>query len=232
VSLLVEKPLAGSPEEARGLVRAADAAGVLLGAGHVERFNPVVRVLQRMVSDPRFLQFERLSPFTPRIRDSVVFDLMVHDLDLACLLVRESPVEVLASGASVFSDGLDVASAILRFPSGAIASLQASRATQDKVRRIAVSERERFLVCDFVRQDVSIKRETEVEFSDDDEPLYRQASVVEVPYLDRRGEPLAMELEDFVGALRDGRPPTVDGEAGLLAVELAWAVETAAASRN
>jgi UDP-N-acetylglucosamine 3-dehydrogenase len=228
VSVLIEKPLASSIEEGERLVAAAASAGVTLAVGHVERFNSVFETLASIASDPVFMQFERLSPYTPRIGDSVVFDLMVHDLDLSCWIAGEYPVRVSASGASVFSDSMDVASALLEFPGGCIARIDASRATQDKVRRAAVSERERYIVADSLRQDISIKRQVRVEVSEGAAPVYREASVVEIPWLQRGGEPLARELEDFVAAVRDGRAPRVTGEAGLAAVRLAYEVERAA----
>jgi len=226
VHLLVEKPLAETPEDAQRLVDAALKSGVTLAVGHVERFNAAVSVLAGLTKQPLMVSFERLSPFTPRIKDSVVFDLMVHDLDLACWIAGGYPSRIEAVGAKVFSDSIDIASAVLEFPNGCIASLQTSRATQDKVRRIAVSERDRFILADSVRQDVSIKKETTVEF--EESGMYRQANVVEVPYLDRSGEPLARELRDVVDAIREGRAPLVDGTAGVSAVRLAYEVERAA----
>ncbi len=225
VSLLVEKPLAENPTDATRIVEAAEKAGVTLAVGHVERFNPAVRMLATMAADPRLVQFERLSPYTPRIRDSVVFDLMVHDLDLACWICGGTPTRVQASGATVFSDSVDVAAAVLEFANGRIASLETSRATQDKVRRIAVSEPDRYLVADSIRQDLSLRRQTTVEFEKTEPPIYRQASVVEIPYVDRSGEPLAAELRDVIDAIRSGNAPTVTGRDGLRAVELAFAVE-------
>lgn len=228
VNVLIEKPMAATPAEARELADLAARAGVVLAVGHVERFNPAVRALVAMVEEPLLMQFERLSPYTPRISESIVFDLMVHDLDLACLIAGDYPVRVETVGMRVFSDTLDIASAVLSFPNGAVASLQASRATQDKVRRIAVSERERFLLADSLRQDVSIKRETSGTYEDD--AVYRQASVIEIPYLDRRAEPLALELANFVAAVRGTEPPAVDAEAGARIVELAHLVEDMASA--
>lgn len=228
VSVLVEKPLAPTPEEAARLVEAADDSGAVLAVGHVERFNPVVALLASMELKPRLMQFERLSPYTPRIRESIVFDLMVHDLDLACLLAGGAPSRVAAAGAVVFSDTLDLASAVLEFPGGCVASLQASRVTQDKIRKIAISEEDRFLQADCLRHDIGIKREVLSEYPTDGAGLYRQASVVEIPYIDRRGEPLRLELEDFVAAVREARPPRVTGRAGAMAVKLAYEVEAAA----
>jgi predicted dehydrogenase len=158
-----------------------------------------------------------------------VFDLMVHDLDLACLMAGCWPDRVETVGTKVFSDTLDIASAVLSFPNGCVASLQASRATQDKVRRIAISERDRFLLADSIRQDVSIKQETTGTYEEDGN--YRQSSVVENPYLDRRAEPLALELANFVAAVRAEEPAAVGGEAGAHIVELAHQVENTANRR-
>jgi UDP-N-acetylglucosamine 3-dehydrogenase len=228
VHVLVEKPLAPTPEDAREIIDAAVSAGVVLAVGHVERFNPAVMALARLVEEPLYMQFERLSPYTPRVGDSVVFDLMVHDLDLACMLAGGSPTSIETAGVRVFSDTLDIATALLRFESGCVANVTSSRATQDKIRRVSVSERERFILADCLRQDVQIRRETTSEFLDDTGGTYRQASVTEIPYLDRRSEPLAAELRDFIEAIRGEHAPSVDGQAGLLAVELASKVETAA----
>ena len=154
---------------------------------------------------------------------------MVHDLDLACWIAGGYPIKVEAVGAKVFSETLDVARAVLEFENGCIASLQTSRATQDKVRRIAVAERERFILADTVRQDISIKRETTVEFEANG--VYRQANVVEVPYLDRSGEPLARELRNFIEAIVEDRDPLVTGRDGVNAVRLVYEVERAAERR-
>lgn len=228
-SVLIEKPIASTIEQAEALVAQAAEKNVTLAVGHVERFNAAFEMLQQLASDPVLLQFERLSPYTPRIGDSVVFDLMVHDLDLACWIAGGYPTRVTAAGTAVFSDTIDVASAVLEFESGCVARIDASRVTQDKVRRAAISERERYLIADSMRQDVSIKRQVEVGQSDEGgAPVYRQASIVEVPWMPRSGEPLAKELQDFVSAVRDNRPPRVTGADGAAAVRLAYEVERAA----
>jgi predicted dehydrogenase len=227
--VLVEKPLAPTAEEAEALVELARERGLVLAVGHVERFNAAVSLVASLVRSPKLISIERLSPFTPRIRDSVVFDLMVHDLDIACWLAGGYPVRVEAAGGKVFSEDLDVASAVLTFGNGCVATLQASRATQDKVRSITVTEPDRYILADTVRQDVSVKREAEVAFDDAaGQYAYRQANVVEVPYLDRTGEPLARELRDFIEAARGEHAPRVSGEDGVNAVRLAAAVEAAA----
>lgn len=229
VHVLVEKPLALTPADAATLVELAERRRLVLSVGHIERFNPAVSLVSRVVGSPLLMSFERLSPFTPRIGDSVVMDLMVHDLDLACWFAGTEPERIEAVGLNAISDTLDVCTACLRFPGGAVANIQASRITQDKVRRIAVSEQDRFILADSVRQDVSIKREVVVDFEDGVElSAYRQASVVEIPYLDRSGEPLVRELRDFIEAVQGLHPPLVDGSAGWRAVRLARQVERCA----
>lgn len=223
VALLVEKPLAPTPDEADELVRLAETNGTLLASGHIERFNPVVSALRQLVSAPHLMQFSRLSPYTPRIRESIIFDLMVHDLDLACLLAGSLPREISAGGTTVLSDTLDAASAVLTFPSGCVASVTSSRITQDKVRRVSISETDRFFDADCLRQELSVKRETTGEFTS--EAMYRQASIVEIPYLDRRAEPLAMELRNVVDALRGEAELVADGQVGADAVRLAYTIE-------
>lgn len=227
-SLLVEKPLASTPEEAARIVEAAEAAGAVLAVGHIERFNPAISTLAGIVREPVLMQFERLSPYTARIRESIVFDLMVHDLDLACHFAGGYPAKVEASGSLVLSDTFDVASALLTFENGCITTLTASRITQDKVRRVQVSERERFITVDSLRQEIGVRRETQVSYSDDG--VFTQAGVVEMPNVPRYAEPLALELRDVLDAIRERRRPTVDGAAGLAAVKLAWQVEQAAAA--
>lgn len=228
VHLLVEKPLAATVDQAQKIVAAASDAGTVLAVGHVERFNPAIAFVASILERPRLLQLERLSPYTPRIPDSVVFDLMIHDIDLACWIYGEMPSRVSAAGSAVYSDSLDVAAAQLEFSGGAVACLQASRITQDKVRRLAASEPDRYVVADSVRQDVGIRRQAEVGYVGVDASTYRQSSVIEIPYLDRGGEPLARELGDFVDAIRGRKRPLVTGEDGLLAVSVARSIEDAA----
>lgn len=223
VSVLVEKPLASTPEQAELLVKLAATKGVLLGVGHVERFNPVVTALANLTEAPRLIQISRLSPFTPRIRDSIVFDLMVHDIDIACMLAGNQPISVAAVGAKVYSEMADVASVLLTFPDGCIASVTSSRITQDKVRKISVSENDRYLEGDCLKQELSIKRETTAEYVPN--MGYRQASIVEIPYLDKGSEPLALELRNFADTLLGTASLRMDGKAGAAVVALTYDIE-------
>lgn len=226
IHALIEKPLAGNPDDARALVDAAQQAGVILAVGHVERYNPAISSLARLVTRPLSISIERLSPQTPRIQDSVVFDLTIHDLDLACWLAASPVSAVHAVGADVYSGSIDVASTILQFENGCIATLQTSRITEDKVRRITVAEAGRYLIADTIRQDIEIKRQAEVSYRGQDEELtFAQSSVVEIPTIDRSGEPIRREINDFLEAIAGQHVPKVSGTDGLRAVELAARVE-------
>jgi len=226
VHLLIEKPLAATPDEAREIVEVAKAKGVKLAVGHVERFNPAIKSLSGLSKDPKMISIERLSPYTPRIKDSVIYDLTVHDVDLACWLAKSKPVKVNASGTKVFSDTIDSASTVIAFENGCIATIQTSRATQDKVRRITISEPERYFTADTLRQEVEIKREAEVSYiHDNDDVMFTQASVVEIPTLQKGGEPLRLEQDDLYDAILNDRDPLVSGEDGLRAVELVEQIE-------
>jgi len=226
VHLLIEKPLAQTPQLARQIVEAARAKGTTLAVGHVERFNPAIQSLANLATDPKMISIERLSPYTPRIADSVVYDLTVHDIDLACWLAKSEPKHVHAVGAKVFSDTIDVASTVISFNNGCIATIQTSRATQDKVRRITISESERYFSANTLRQEVEIKREAEVSYQrDEGDIMFTQASVVEIPTLQKGGEPLRLEQDDFYDAVINKRAPLVTGEDGLRAVELVDRIE-------
>lgn len=224
-SVLIEKPLAPTIEGCLRLATAAEHAGVVLAIGHVERFNQAIHLLRERLQRPRLLQFERLSPRTERTSDSVVMDLMVHDLDLACHLTAEEPLTLDAAGSAVYSRSLDFACAHLVFPSGCVAALIASRITHDKIRRIAVSTDTEFLIADALRQDVAVKRETSVEFPDNAQAWYRQASIVEVPRLGPGIEPLKAQFGAFVDALREEGPNMVPPSEAMLAVRLALDIE-------
>jgi predicted dehydrogenase len=218
--VLVEKPITPTAEEGRELVRRARDAGVILTVGHIERFNPAVRELMGELATPIHLDFQRIGPFTPRVVDDVVTDLMVHDLDLARALARSEVAELSAITRSTRTSGADLAIALLTFENGVTASLTSSRISQQKLRRITVTQDESVMVGDLVRQDVMIHRMQHVEFVSDHGARIRQSGIVEIPFIENRGEPLLQELQAFRAAI-GGAPPAVDPSDAIAAVELA-----------
>ncbi len=220
VDVLVEKPLAPSLEQADAILDVARRAGRLLMVGHTERFNPAVLALARAVDAPRFFEIHRLAAFNARSTDiDVVLDLMIHDLDLLLYLDGTDVVGVDAVGVAALTDKVDIANARIRFASGCVANLTASRISADPVRRVRVFQSRTYLSCDTVARTVERYR---LEFGADGAPAIRHDHL---PVED--GEPLRNELAEFLVAVQQHRTPSVEGAAGRRAMELAYRVREA-----
>ena len=226
VSVLVEKPIAASVEDADRLVDAAGRRGVTLAAGHTERFNPAVVAALPLVTDPRFVEIHRLGTFPERSLDiDVVFDLMIHDLDLLLAAVRSDVVGVEAVGVNVLTPRTDIANARLRFASGCVANVTASRISRDRVRKVRFFQHDSYVSVDYAAQEVEVYRLATGK-TGDPRPMI-QGGKIEVT----NEEPLKRELSDFIDAVRTRREPGVSGRAGrdalALAARVAEAMETA-----
>jgi predicted dehydrogenase len=213
-AVLVEKPMARSPEEADEMLAAARASGAAFAVGHTERYNPAVAAVLPLVTSPRFIEVHRLGAFPDRSLDiDVVFDLMIHDLDIILALVRSDVTSIDAVGVPVLTPKYDIANARLRFASGCIANVTASRISRDRVRKIRFFQPDSYLSIDYAAQEVEGWR------------LVRGAgprpSIEGGRIPVARDEPLRRELADFVRAAREGTKPLVDGEAGRRALALA-----------
>jgi predicted dehydrogenase len=214
VSALVEKPMARSLTEADAIVAAASASGATLAVGHTERYNPAVTAVLPLVTSPRFIEVHRLGVFPDRSLDiDVVFDLMIHDLDIIIAMVRSEVTSVEAVGVPVLTPRYDIANARLRFASGCIANITASRISRDRVRKIRFFQPDAYLSIDYAEQEVEgwrlVKREG------------AKPSIQGGPLPIEKDEPLRRELADFARAARTKRQPLVDGGAGRRALELA-----------
>jgi predicted dehydrogenase len=230
VHALVEKPFVGDVATGRELAAAADSAGVTLQVGHVERFNPAVRTVAEVVEnlDVLAVDAQRLGPPLDRdLGSNVVHDLMIHDLDVVCALLGDTPDSVTAAGGH---DG-QYATATTTFPGGVVGSFTASRVTQQKVRRLAITARECRVLVDYTDQSVEIHRSSAPEYVAGNGGFrHRTESVVERPMVDN-GEPLAHELTAFLEAVRTGSEPVVSAEDGLRALELATRIDDLASRR-
>jgi predicted dehydrogenase len=223
--VLVEKPLAASRAEGRVLCDAARAAGVTLHTGHSERFNGAHRAVAGQLREVLFAEGHRLASFTARSLDvDVVLDLMVHDLDLLLCLVRQPVTSVEAVGVPVVSSLVDIANARLVFEGGCVANLTASRVSGKAVRKLRCFDRDAYWSLDFAAHEAQVTR---LDRSGPGPP----AMVQRREHLE--GEPLRLELADFVGACRarrdgaDHQPAGATGEQGLAALELALRVREA-----
>jgi len=220
--VLVEKPIAASTAEADDLVRLARARGLVLGVGHVEFYNPAVQAVLAREPRPRYLDAQRLSPFTRRSLDiDVILDLMVHDLQLAQALTGRSAVtEVRAVGVPVLSPKVDLANVRVQFASGCVATLTASRVSSDRVRKLRLFEPNAYYSIDYADQSVSAYRLRR----DEGEPV-----IEPIPLEVERAEPLAAEHLAFQRACRGAGGPFVDGADGAAALATALTVTEAIA---
>jgi len=228
IPTLVEKPLATTVADAEAVVEAAARRGTTLMVGHVERFNPAVLELDHLLGEVHHVAAARISPYSPRIGESVIADLMIHDLDVVRSIARCGVVDVQCLAMRVRSDAADLASALVRFENGMTANLTASRIGQQKIRELRITQADRFITVDLMRQDVTINRVEHSEFLSAEGARYRQSGVVEIPFLEHRGEPLFLELQEFVRAVCTGTEPRVTGADGVEALRLVERVEAAA----
>jgi len=230
VSLLVEKPFVRDAEKGRDLIERARERDLTLQVGHVERFNPVVEVLQDVVPDLDVIAVDgrRLGPPVDRAGDDdVVMDLMVHDVDVVCSLVDRDLEPVAAMGAR---DGNHV-TAQLQFEGDLVGSLTASRVTQEKIRDLSITARDCRVHVDYTTQSVEIHRHSVPEYeAEDGDVRFRHESVVERPAVDS-GEPLKRELRSFAEAVRSGEEPVVTGADGLRAISVAKQIRAVADDR-
>jgi len=203
IHVLVEKPMTGTLEEAKDLFRVARHHGSVLHVGHVERFNGAVQELRKIVERPILIESRRLGPFAPRVQhDSVVMDLMIHDIDIVLGLVDGEPRKVTAVGSSVSSGLADVANVQVVFDSGAMATITASRATEEKIRTLAITQPDAYITLDYLDQDIQIHRRAAQEYSVNREAIrYRQTSFVEHLFV-HKDNPLKLELRHLISAAR------------------------------
>ncbi len=224
IAVLAEKPMARSLAEADEMIAVAQASRATLAVGHTERYNPAVTAVLPLVTSPKFIEVHRLGVFPERSLDiDVVFDLMIHDLDIILSLVRSEVSSIEAVGVPVLTPKYDIANARLRFASGCIANVTASRISRDRVRKIRFFQPDAYLSIDYAAQEVEgwwlVRR-------DGARPAIEGGRLPVA-----RDEPLKRELVDFISAVRDRRKPLVDGEAGrralALATEVAMKMESA-----
>lgn len=217
VAVLVEKPMARSLAEADQMIEAAADAGVVLAVGQTERFNPALAAARPLVTDPRFIEVHRLGTFPERSLDiDVVFDLMIHDLDVVLSLVNSDVESVEAVGVPVVTNRVDICNARLRFANGCIVNLTASRISRDRVRKIRFFQPATYVSIDYATQKVEVYRLVK---GSGPTPSIEGGEIEVVSE-----EPLKLELADFADAVVTKRAPRVTGEAGRRALAVAQAI--------
>ncbi len=217
--VLVEKPIATTLDEAHAMAAKAREMNRILQVGHIERFNGAVMALFDAIKAPRFIECHRLSPYPMRSSDiSVVHDLMIHDLDIVLTLDKSEVVSLDAVGVPVFSVQEDIANVRLRFASGCVANLTASRVSLEKMRKIRIFEANAYVSTDYSAQEVVVYRKKPGAIAADANPMEQ----IEIEPLEvRKDEPLRAELAHFIDCARHGASPAVTAEDGIRALELA-----------
>jgi predicted dehydrogenase len=226
IALLMEKPLADTLEGADAMVRQAAAQGVVLQVGHVERFNRAVRAAAPYLAEPRFLQIDRLAPFQPRGTDvAVILDLMIHDLDLVLELVQAPVADVRATGVALLTPHVDIANARIEFANGAIANVTASRVSRERTRKLRIFQPTGYCSLDLAQGSGDFFR-----LRDGWQGLGAttlEQIVEHVRLAAPEAEPLKLELESFLRAVRAEEEVIVSGAAGAQALALAFRVADA-----
>lgn len=231
IHILVEKPVASTIAEATELKETTEKAEVLSMVGHIERFNPVVvEVLRPGYQDVLHLDIRRIGPFSARVLDNVIDDLMIHDLDIARQIARSPLVDVRAIARVERSSTYDMATALLTFESGITASLTASRLGQKKVRSLELTLESAVVSGDLLHQTVAVHRSESTGVTPDGTHRHAQTSAEELPFLTGRAEPLAEELGAFLGAIRNEKTSPIPLDEGIEAMHMAKAVHSALTS--
>jgi len=234
--VLVEKPITENAADAEALAALAAERRLVLQVGHIERFNPALSALEARLTQPRFIEVSRLSPYPGRsLEIGVVLDLMIHDLEIVLHLVRSPVANIDAVGVPVLSRGEDIANVRLRFENGCVANLTASRISQEKLRKIRVFQQDAYLSLDYGNQSgylLRLAREGEKESSllgklfgaATDATIVTEFAgrrIVREPVEIEKGEPLRRELVAFLECARSGSAPKVGGREATAALELA-----------
>jgi predicted dehydrogenase len=217
IDVLIEKPLSTTVDEGKALVELAARGGRVLQVGHLERFNPVIRALDGLIAQPRFIECNRLAPFTERGTDvDVVLDLMIHDLDLIFSMVPSAVRSVDAVGIPVLTPSVDIANARLRFANGCIANLTASRVSFKRERKLRIFQPDAYFSVDYGERRVRICRRFE-------EPDGQPSLTLEEREVEE-GDALEIEIDAFLRAVRARETPPVTGWDGLRALEVAQVI--------
>jgi predicted dehydrogenase len=220
VHMMLEKPIAATRAQGEEIVRLAEQSGATLQIGHLERFNAGIMALAERISEPRYVEAQRMGGFTERATDvDVVSDLMIHDIDIILSLMGSEIRQISAVGTPVLTPHVDIASARLEFASGAVANVVASRVSDKMTRRIRVFQPSGYLSLDFVDQTIDIAYPRAVPGTERPEIVRERIQVEPVKPLDR-------ELEAFVECVRSRRLPLVDGRVGLEALDVALKVQS------
>ena len=222
IHVLLEKPCADDMAQARELFDIADEKNITLHIGHVERFNGAVQELFKIVKDPIYIECRRMSPFASRMNDDgVVLDVMIHDIDIILNLIKSEVSNINVVGSSVFSGRDDLVNAQIEFENGCVANILASRASQNKVRTLEVTQKDSSVLLDYTEQEIFVHRQSSSEHQMSKGALrYKQESLVERIFV-HKDNPLKLELKHFIDCATNGSPRKVAVETEVNSLKIA-----------
>ena len=214
--VLIEKPMTQTVSEAKKLINLSKKHKKTIQIGHLERFNPVIRKVSSLIKNPLFIEVHRLAQFNPRSTDvNVVYDLMIHDIDITTSLVPSKIKKISSFGKSIITNKIDIANARLEFFNGTIANLTASRISQKSERKIRIFEKDKYLSLDFLQSKLKIVEKVKKKSS----KLFKT-----LEYNYKKTDALNDEIIDFINSIRMNKKPLVDGIQGMEALKLAAAI--------
>ena len=214
--VLIEKPMTQTVSEAKKLINLSKKHKKTIQIGHLERFNPVIRKVSSLIKNPLFIEVHRLAQFNPRSTDvNVVYDLMIHDIDITTSLVPSKIKKISSFGKSIITNKIDIANARLEFFNGTIANLTASRISQKSERKIRIFEKDKYLSLDFLQPKLKIVEKVKKKSS----KLFKT-----LEYNYKKTDALNDEIIDFINSIRMNKKPLVDGIQGMEALKLAAAI--------
>jgi len=216
VHVLLEKPITTTLAEADELIRIATARKVVFQVGHLERFNPVVVALEGIVKQPGFIESIRIAPFKPRGTDvNVVLDLMIHDIDIIQNIVGSKVEQINSIGTPVFTEEEDIANARIQFANGCVANVTASRISLKSERKMRIFQPDAYISVDFQNKTFAVFRKGDGEMFPGVPNITKEEKRFD------QTDALKSEIEAFLNAIINGKPPVVSGEDGRYALETA-----------
>ena len=227
-NVFIEKPITETTIQADRLIEEAKKKKLIIQVGHIERLNPALKVLGKYDLNPRFIDIQRLAPYTVRGTDvPVVLDLMIHDIDILLSLVKSKVKSIHASGVSILTNSLDIAHARIRFENGTVSSITSSRVAKDKVRKIKIFQENLYSTIDLLLSQTEIYNITKnkhlIENALHIEPFPEENDnryiIYEKPEIDEY-DPLRAELDNFVNSILKKEKPIVDGIAARNALDV------------
>lgn len=231
--VFLEKPITSELDQAHELVQLAQARNLKLQVGHIERFNPVILKVENEIKNPMFIESTRISTFHHRGTDvPVVLDLMIHDIDLILSFVNSPVAQIHASGIAIITKSIDIANARIEFENGAIANVTSSRISLKQERKIRFFQKDSYITLDFQTKQVRIVKKSpkimlylpQIMMGKGDIKPEKLVDMQEYDCSQSTKDALSMELESWIGCIKDDKTPVVDGVAGTRALEIAMQI--------